>query len=332
MAGNVAREETKSKTRSCRMRFTGIIPPVTTPFNADLSIDRAGFGTMIEHLIAAGVDGIIVGGTTGEYYAQTSEERVSLMKLAREIIGKRLPMIVGVGAIRTEDCIAYALAAKENGADGILIGAPYYAVPTQLELANHALAIDRAAGLPIMLYNYPGRTGTLMAEPFFDRVGRSANFCAVKESSGSINQLHMLARDYPGIDLFCGMDDQALEFFAWGAKGWVCGGGNCLAEEHIALYRACAVENDFVKGRRIMSALLPFMRVLEQGGKFVQSIKYGCELAGLPAGPVRKPISGLDKDQKREVEATIRTVRTAIRQILAETTIKGASNVVAINA
>jgi 4-hydroxy-tetrahydrodipicolinate synthase len=314
------------------MRFKGIIPPVTTPFLPDLSIDRAGFAAVIEYLIGAGVDGIIVGGTTGEYYAQTSEERISLMKLARDVIGKRLPMIVGVGAIRTEDCMAYGVAARDNGADGILIGSPYYAVPTQLELASHALAIDRATGLPIMLYNYPGRTGTLMAAEFFDRVGRSSNFCAIKESSGSPNQLHMLARDYPGIDLFCGMDDQALEFFAWGAKGWVCGGGNCLPEEHIALYRACAIENDFIKGRRIMSALLPFMRVLEQGGKFVQSIKYGCALAGLPAGPVRKPMTGLDKDQKRELEITIRTVKTAVRHILNETKIERPSNVVAINA
>lgn len=314
------------------MRFKGIIPPVTTPFNADLSIDRAGFGVMVEHLVSSGVDAIIVGGTTGEYYAQSWDERVELIKLGREVIAGRVPMIVGVGAIRTEDCIAYAEAAKANKADGILIGSPYYAVPTQLELANHALAIDRAANLPIMLYNYPGRTGTLMDAPFFDRVGRSANFCAIKESSGSINQMHMLAREYPGIDLFCGMDDQALEFFVWGAKGWVCGGGNCLAEEHVALYRACAIENDFVKGRRIMSALLPFMSVLEQGGKFVQSIKYACELAGLPAGPVRRPMAGLDKDQKRELEAVIRTVKTAVRAIVNESKTERASNVVAINA
>lgn len=314
------------------MRFKGIIPPVTTPFLADLTIDRAGYSSMIEHLIASGVDGIVVGGTTGEYYAQSSDERVALMKLAREVIASRVPMIVGVGAIRTEDCIAYGLAARENGADGILVASPYYAVPTQLELANHALAIDRAVNLPIMLYNYPGRTGTLMDAGFFDRVGRSSNFCSIKESSGSPNHLHMLARDYPGIDLFCGMDDQALEFFAWGARGWVCGGGNCLAEEHIALYRTCMVENDFVKGRRIMSALLPFMRVLEQGGKFVQCIKYGCELAGLPAGPVRKPIAGLDKDQKRELEITIRTVKTAVRHILNEKNSERPNNVVALNA
>src|SRR5688572_9207308 len=127
------------------MRFEGILPPVITPFLDDGSIDRDGFATVIEHLIAAGVHGVIVGGTTGEYYAQTAEERLELMRLAHDVIKGRVPMIVGVGAIRTEDCIEYALAAKREGADAILVGSPYYAVPTQLELAQHALAIDRAA-------------------------------------------------------------------------------------------------------------------------------------------------------------------------------------------
>ena len=314
------------------MKFEGIYPPLITPHRDDLSIDRDGFETVIEHLIAGGVAGLIVGGTTGEYYAQSRDERISLMKLAKEIIGDRVPLIVGVGAIRTEDCIDYGLAARDNGADAILVNAPYYAVPTQLELANHALAIDRAVNLPIMLYNYPGRTGTMMEAEFFDRVGQSPNFAAIKESSGDINQLHMLGRDYPHITLMCGMDDQALEFFVWGARGWVCGAGNCLPEEHYALYEACVLENDFVKGRRIMSALLPLMRVLEQGGKFVQSIKYGCEMAGLPAGPVRQPLRGLTKEQKREVEVVIRTLKQTIRRIRDGETEEDSANVVALNA
>ena len=314
------------------MQFNGIFPPVITPHHEDGSIDRDGFIAMLEHLVTAGVDGIIVGGTTGEYYAQSREERLELVRLAVEHVAGRLPIIVGVGAIRTEDCIDYGVNARDLGADAILVNAPYYACPTQLELVNHALEIDRAVDLPILLYNYPGRTGTMMEAEFFDRVGRSRNFRAIKESSGDINQLHMLARDYPHIDLLCGMDDQALEFFAWGAKGWVCGGGNCLAAEHIALYRACVVDKDFDKGRRLMSALLPFMAVLEQGGKFVQSIKFACEIAGLPAGPVRKPLRGLTKDQKREVEQVVRTLKTAVAHIEAGEDEKDHENVVALNA
>jgi dihydrodipicolinate synthase/N-acetylneuraminate lyase len=90
----------------------------------------------------------------------------------------------------------------------------------------------------------------------------------------------MLARDYPHIAAGCGMDDQALEFFAWGARLGL-RGSNFAPEAHIALYRACVVEGDFTKGRAIMSAMLPLMRVLEQGGKFVQCIKHGLTLRGI---------------------------------------------------
>jgi len=313
------------------MKFEGIYPPVITPYKEDHAIDYDGFERMIEHLITAQVHGIIVGGTTGEYYAQSKEERVELMGLAREVIKSRVPLIVGIGAIRTEDCIEYGQLAKANGAEAVLMPAPYYAVPTQLELANHALAIDRAVSLPIMLYNYPGRTGTTMGEEFFDRVGRSPNFAAVKESTGDINQLHMLAREYPHITLLCGMDDQALEFFAWGARGWVCAGGNCLPAEHIALYQAVAVENDIVKGRRIMSALMPFMRILEQGGKLIQIVKYACELQGLPAGTVRRPLRPLFKSEKRDLEMVLRTLKYTMARITGEKLPAGEQNVVAIN-
>ena len=302
------------------MNFHGIFPPVITPHFDDDEIDRDGFASMIEHLIASGVHGIIVGGTTGEYYAQSREERIELMALGAEVINNRLPMIVGVSAIRTQDCIDYGLQAKQAGADAILVASPYYAVPTQLELANHALTIDREVNLPIMLYNYPHRTGTLMQADFFDRVGRSHNFRGIKESSGDINQLHLLAREYPHIDLLCGMDDQALEFFAWGAKGWVCGGGNCLPEAHLALYQACVIDGDFNKGRRIMSALLPFLSILEQSGKFIQAIKYACTLRGLPAGPVRAPLRELTKEQKREIDAVLRTLNKTMQQIESEST------------
>ena len=297
------------------MKFQGIFPPIITPYHADGSIDEVGFLRMLDHLCDAGVQGIIVGGTTGEYYVQSKEERASLVEKAAAHLNGRVPLIVGVGAIRPDDSIYYGQVAKANGAAAILLGSPYYAVPTQRELAQHSLQIDRAVNLPIMLYNYPGRTGTTMGPEFFDLVGKSHNFQAIKESTGDINQLHTLAREYPHIQLLCGMDDQALEFFAWGAKGWVCGGGNCLPAEHIALYNACVIDKDFDKGRKIMSALLPFMAILEQGGKFIQTIKYACQMEGLPAGPVRAPLTELTKEQKRQIETVLKTLKASIQCI-----------------
>ena len=158
----------------------------------------------------------------------------------------------------------------------------------------------------------------MMGSEFLDRVGRNRNFCGIKESSGDINRVHLLARDYPHIQLGCGMDDQALEFFAWGAPFWVCGGSNFLPREHVALYQACVVEGDFVKGRRIMSALLPLMDVLEQGGKFIQTIKHGVTMNGIEAGDMRPPLKGLNKDDKRGLEQVVRVLKKTIQNIQAE--------------
>ncbi|MGB0797450.1 MAG: dihydrodipicolinate synthase family protein, partial [Paracoccaceae bacterium] len=256
------------------MQFEGIYTPLVTPYHDDFSLNEGALAETVEHLIAAGVHGIVVAGSTGEYYAQTPEERLEMMTRCAGLIDGRVPMVMGTGAIRTEDSIMYAKAAKAAGADALLVATPPYAYPTGREIALHALAVDRAANLPVMLYNYPGRMSVDMDEECLDRLGRSPNFCGIKESSGDINRLHMLARDYPHIALSCGMDDQALEFFAWGARSWVCAGSNFAPEAHIALYEACVIESDFTKGRAIMSAMLPLMRVLEQGGKFVQCIKY----------------------------------------------------------
>lgn len=300
------------------MKFEGIYTPVITPHREDGSIDRDAFAKMIEYLVSSGVHGIINGGSTGEYYAQSMEERVELAKFAKDVIGDRVSLIIGTGAIRLADSIQIAETAAQIGASAILVGSPPYSVPTERENALNALAIDRAADLPIMLYNYPGRMGISMGEEFLDRVGRSRNFCAIKESSGDINRVHLLARDYPHIQMSCGMDDQALEFFAWGARSWVCGGSNFLPAEHLALYNACAVDGDFGKGRRIMSALMPLMRVLEQGGKFIQCIKYGCEIGGRHAGPPRPPLRALNKDDMRQLEQVVRVLKRTVAEIESE--------------
>lgn len=298
-----------------RFKLEGIYTPLITPFAGDGSIDYKVLAQLIENLIAAGVHGLISGGSTGENYAETVEER---LEIARFIVGQvkgRLPVFVGTGAMRTPDSVALAAGAKAMGATGLLLGTPPYSVPTERENAINALTIDRAADLPIILYNYPGRMGVEMGRDFLDRVGRSKNFIGIKESSGDINRVHLLGRDYPHIQLSCGMDDQALEFFAWGAQSWICAGSNFLPEEHVLLYKTCAVDGDFAKGRRIMSAMLPLMRVLEQGGKFIQCVKHGVETTGLVSGPVRPPLKGLNKEEKRELEQVIRTLKTTIKAI-----------------
>ena len=299
-------------------QFNGIYTPIITPYHDDGTVHWDALADVVDYLLAAGVHGIISGGSTGENYTQTVAERIALAEFVQARIKGRCPFVVGTGAMLTDESLALAVAARDMRADAILLASPPYAVPTDRENALNALAIDKAANLPIMLYNYPHRTGTMMGPEFLDRVGRSRNFCGIKESSGDINRVHLLARDYPHIQLGCGMDDQALEFFAWGAPFWVCGGSNFLPVEHIALYDACVGRGDFASGRRIMAAMLPLMRVLEQGGKFIQTIKYGVTLNGIEAGAMRRPLVGLNKDEKRSLEQVVRVLKTTIATITAE--------------
>ena len=296
------------------MKFEGIYTPAITPLATDGSIDKAAFAEVLEYLVEAKIHGVIIGGSTGEYYAHTTQERVELAAQAKDVLNGRLPLIVGTGGIRTEDAVAFARHAKEIKADALLVGTPPYALPTQQEIALHVKAVDAAAGLPIMLYNYPGRMGVSMGDEFFDAVADVQNIVAIKESSGDMAQLHRLAIQRPNIQLSCGWDDQALEFFAWGAKSWVCAGSNFIPREHVALYEACVIEKNFDKARKIMGAMMPLMDFLE-GGKFVQSIKYGCALNGLSTGSVRKPLYDLDATEKQELERVVTELKRTIAQI-----------------
>jgi len=299
------------------MRFRGIYTPVITPFHGDGSIDEDGWARMIEHLVAAGVHGLVIGGTTGEVYALTREERTAQFEKANALIGGRVPWLAGVNDFRTEDCCAYAAAARERGADALLVASPPYSQPSEEELVRHCVEIDRAAGLPIMLYNYPGRTGANMGEAFLRQVADLSNVQAIKESSGDVERIHLIARQFPQLQLSCGADDQALEFFAWGAESWVCAATNCLAAETLALYEACVVEKDFDKGRAIMMALMPVMTVLERGGKFAQCVKYGCELQGLPGGAVRAPLRPMGEALKDRMRDVLTAAQTTVRGIRA---------------
>ena len=103
-----------------------------------------------------------------------------------------------------------------------------------------------------------------------------------------------------------------------GARYWVCAGSNFLPKVHIDIYKACVLEGDYAKGLKIMSAMLPLIRVLEQGGKFVQSVKYGCEIAGLRPGPPRLPMQPLTSEEMSELEKVSRNLETEISKIFVD--------------
>ena len=298
------------------MKLNGIYTALITPYNDDYSINEKAYAEVINKIIEEGVHGIVVAGSTGENYTQTLEERIHLLKLSSEIIDKRVTFIAGTGGvIRTEDSMLIAQSAKSIGADAIMISSPPYAVPTSKENAIYATSIEQSVNLPVLLYNYPGRTSVHMDKEYLDIVSKSENFCGIKESSGEIDRIDFLIKKYPSIALCCGMDDQAFEYFQAGVKSWVCAGSNFSASTHIALWKACAVENNFNKGKQIWDAMLPLMKNLEQGGKFVQSIKHGVTNKGINAGIPRLPLQQLNETEKKELENIIYTMNNTIKEI-----------------
>jgi 4-hydroxy-tetrahydrodipicolinate synthase len=298
------------------MQFEGIYVPIVTPFATDLSIDFDAFGEVIDWQIENGTHGIIVGGSTGEFFSLSDEERIEQLEFAAKRIAGRVPLIAGVNDLLVDRCYALTAAARDAGADALLVAAPPYSLPSQTELLAHCLKIDRIAELPIILYNYPGRTGVCMEEEFLQRVAQSRNFCAIKESSGDLGRIQMLAREYPQLQLSAGAEDQVLEFFAWGARSWVSVVANFFPREAVQFYETCVLRGDFVTGRKIMSAFLPLLNCLEKGGKFLQSVKYACELKGRPGGPVRPPMQPMKKELKREVFQIIRTAESTLHDLL----------------
>ena len=300
------------------MQVEGIYVPIITPFNADLTIDFDAYGEVIDWQIENGTHGIIVGGSTGEFFSLSDEERETQLRFAAERIDGRVPLVAGVNDLLPDRIYAHTQVAKDAGADALLVAAPPYILPSQKELVGHVLKIDRIADLPIILYNYPGRTGINMEEEFLERVAQSKNVVAIKESSGDSDRMHMLAREYPQMQLSAGAEHQVLEFFAWGATSWVSVVANFIPMEARRFYEICVVEGDFVTGRAIMKALLPLMLNLEMGGKFLQSVKYACELMDRPGGDVRPPLKPMKKELRREVFQIVHTAKKTLTSILAE--------------
>lgn len=270
---------------------------------------------MIEWQIENGVAGIIIGGSTGEFYALSKAERIDQFEFASQRINGRVEFMAGVNAMLVDECLEIAAAAKNAGAQSLLVAAPPYSLPSEAELATHVLKIADAIGLPIMLYNYPGRTGVEMGEEFLTAISKNPLIVAIKESSGDYSRIPFLVHNFPNIELIVGGEEQVLEFAAWGSKAWVCASGNFFPAECVKFMDIVGKQSDLVLGKRIMSAFMPLMSALEQGGKFLQGVKFGCEQQGRPGGMVREPLLPMDDALKKNMVKIVSDTRADLNSI-----------------
>jgi 4-hydroxy-tetrahydrodipicolinate synthase len=280
------------------MMFEGILAVPVTPFTADQSLDLKAYDKLLDSQLAAKVNALVIGGTTGEYYAQTTEERKQVLKAAAERAKGKTMLVAGTNSARPSETIELSRYAKSIGYDAVMLAAPYYSLPTTAELIGHFKSVAGAIGMPILLYNFPARTGVDMNPEFLDAMRAVPEIRGIKESSGSMPRFleHILERA-DDLDVISGADDQAFDHLAWGAKGWVAGAANILPREHVALYQA-VVRKDLAAAKAIMHQILPLFMLLEGGGKYLQYVKYGCEILGIPVGQVRPPLGPLDDAEK----------------------------------
>jgi 4-hydroxy-tetrahydrodipicolinate synthase len=298
------RRETREDHVQATARLNGILTVTVTPFDKDARIDFDAYGRLIEFVIANGVHYVVPCGTTGEYFNLSVEERKTVLRFVAQNVKGRAKLFAGVNSAQPTEIVEVGRFAKELGYEGLMIASPYYSLPTTAELVEHFKWVDQQLGLPIMLYNFPGRTGVDMSPEFLRGIAGVKNIFAIKESSGSMARMHELLVEFSDrLEIVCGADDQAFEYFLWGIKSWVAGASNFLPAQHVGLYEACALNRDVETGRELMRAMLPMFMMMEQGGKYLQCVKYGCELAGVPAGAPRRPLLPLTAEEKKAFAA-----------------------------
>jgi 4-hydroxy-tetrahydrodipicolinate synthase len=282
----------------------GVYTPVVTPFRDDETIDETAYEAVLERQLAAGVTGIVVGGTTGEYYAMSIEERRDQLTVAASIIGDRAQLVAGCNTGATRDVIALARHARELGYRAAMLSPPPISLPSQHQLAEHIALAAGEGGLPIILYNYPARSGVEFGLDCLDLIADRPDVIAIKESSGDFSRFLALQRRYAGrIEVMCGTDDQAFDYLVWGVRSWLAGTANVFPTEHVRFVETMA-GGDHRLGRELYAAILPFTQYLE-AGNYNAKVKAGMAYLGVAAGTVRRPMTPLDDAERTELAGIV---------------------------
>ncbi|MDP9877484.1 4-hydroxy-tetrahydrodipicolinate synthase [Variovorax boronicumulans] len=289
-------------------KFHGVVPAMATPFTADHRLDEARVGELIDSYIRAGVHGISVAGSQGEFFALERDEHIRLLELSMRAIDGRVPLYAGTGGATTRDAIALTQAAEALGADLALVITPYFVQPTQDELVAHYTAVARATKLPVMLYNNPPRTAVNVLPATLARCMQAAdNIVGMKDSGGDLTQSieYLLTTPRPAL-LFSGRDTIALSMMFHGAQGTISPAANVFPELMVRMYDALrAGRHD--EALRVSNIFAP-LRAAWAWGSFPVVIKEAMTLAGRSAGPTRPPVAALPEKVRADLRSVVERI------------------------
>jgi len=269
--------------------FGRVLTAMVTPFNKDLSLNLAQARKLARHLVQSGTDGLVIAGTTGECPTLSKEEKVDLYRAIVEEVGGKAAVIAGTGGNSTSDSISLTKAAQKVGVDGIMLVAPYYNKPSQEGLYRHFAAVAENTDLPIIIYNIPGRTSVNITPELFLRLAEIDNIIAIKEASGSMDQVSELNRILPDyFAIYSGDDSLTLPVLALGGRGVI------SVASHIVGDRIQEMINAYTSGNTILAKdihlkLFPIFK-----GLFITTnpvpIKAALNLLGWQVGLPRLPM------------------------------------------
>jgi 4-hydroxy-tetrahydrodipicolinate synthase len=298
----------------------GVYPAAVTPFNEHQELDAEGVERLIEHLVGAGVAGVVIAGTTGEYYALREQERMELFAVASRHARGRISLIAGCNAGSTREAVDLGVGAKQLGYDAILLPVPHTSLPNQQELAAHFETVAAEVGLPVILYNFPARAGVEIALETLERLRDIPEIVAIKEASGDFSRFLAMRHLFDDIAVSCGSDDQAYDYFSWGVQSWIAGTANVLPREHVEVLAAVR-RGDLATAQAMHAAMLPWIQDMESGS-YNQKAKLGLRLVGVEVGEVRSPLRPLpqsDADRYEQVLTAAINATSAIAEPVAST-------------
>ena len=275
------------------MELGRISTAMVTPFSTTGDIDYDKTEKLIEHLIANGSDSLVVCGTTGESPTLSVEEKESLFTFAVKAVNKRVPVIAGTGTFSTKETVKLTRMAERVGADGIMLVAPYYNKPDQKGMYAHFSHVAGETSLPVMLYNIPGRSAVNMLPETLIALSKIKNIRAVKEASGSLDQMvDIISGTDDGFSVYSGDDALALPTLAIGGKGIVSVTSHVAGNEMQRMIAAFE-EGQTAQAAAMHRTLLPLFRAIFSAPNPVM-VKYALKKLGVETGGVRLPLIGLD--------------------------------------
>jgi 4-hydroxy-tetrahydrodipicolinate synthase len=282
--------------------FTGVITALVTPFRNG-ALDEEALRRLVDEQIAAGVDGLVPVGTTGESPTLDHEEHLRVIQVVIEQTRKRVPIIAGTGSNSTREAIELSREAKKLGADGMLQVTPYYNKPTQDGLYRHFKTVIEAAALPTVVYNVPGRTSCDLLPDTVVRLCELPLFVGIKEATGNLQRAsQILTRTGDRLVVLSGDDPTAFPLFAVGARGVISVVSNAAPAEMSALWDSFAA-GDWIKTRALHNRLFPLLE-----GLFVETnpipVKAALAMMGKIADEIRPPLyplQGPNREKLRKI-------------------------------